>query len=134
MSTDQNIEHFLSGDTFAVVGASTNRAKYGNKVLRAYLQADRTAIPVHPSVHEIEGIAAYADLASIPETIHAISIITPPRITETIIAQAAECGIEHVWIQPGAESEKALTIADAHQMNVIAGGPCILVTLQYREG
>ena len=134
MSTDQKIENFLSGDPFAVVGASTDRAKYGNKVLRAYLQANRAAIPVHPSAREIEGLAAYPDLASIPDTIHGISIITPPHVTESIIAQAAKCGIDHVWIQPGAESEKALAIADSHQMNVIAGGPCILVTLQYREG
>jgi len=134
MATDQRIEQFLRGELFAVVGASANRAKYGNKVLRAYLKADRTAIPVHPSEDQIEGITAYIDLASIPEKVHGISIITPPQVTETIIDQAVKCGIEHVWIQPGAESDLALSIAEKHQINVIAGGPCILVTLQYREG
>ena len=134
MATDQQIEQFLRGEIFAVVGASANRHKYGNKVLRAYLNAGRKAIPVHPSEDQIEGIAASADLPSIPEKVDAISIITPPQVTETIIIQAVKCGIKHVWIQPGAESDMALSLAYENHINVIAEGPCILVTLQYREG
>ena len=129
MQADRQIEHFLGGSPFAVVGASTNRVKYGNKVLRAYLQASLIAIPVHPSATHIEGLQAFPCLSSIPNSIHGISIITPPNVTEKIVVEAAACGIKNIWIQPGAESESAKATALKNDMNLIAGGPCILVTL-----
>ena len=134
MQTDRQIKHFLGGSPFAVVGASANRHKYGNKVLRAYLQASLIAIPVHPTANQIEGLETFPDLSSIPDPIHGISIITPPNITEEIVAEAASCGIKNLWIQPGAENEAAIATAHKNKMNLIYGGPCILVTLHHREG
>ena len=64
---------------------------------------------------------------------HGISVITKPDVTESIVEEAAELGIKNIWMQPGAESEKAVKRAEALGMNVIAGGPCALVTLRYRE-
>ena len=131
------IEAFLGGDHFAVVGASTNRAKYGNKVLRCYLQNGRTAYPINPRVDEIEGVACSLDLASLVETlgepVHGVSIITPSAITERVMQDIVELGIKHVWMQPGAESDEAVRIGQEHGVNVIAGGPCLLVVLGYRE-
>ena len=133
MSQQQQIDAFLAGRPHAVVGASTNREKYGNKVLRAYLQNDRPVYPINPRANEIEGQPCYADLASLPEPVHGLSIITPPKITERVVEEAATAGIKHLWMQPGAESEAAIERAQQLGMNVIAGGPCILVTLRYRE-
>ncbi len=133
MSQQQQIDAFLAGRPHAVVGASTNREKYGNKVLRAYLQNDRPVYPINPRADEIEGQKCYADLASLPEPVHGLSIITPSKITERVVEEAATAGIKHLWMQPGAESEAAIERAQQLGMNVIAGGPCILVTLRYRE-
>ncbi|MBX3388614.1 MAG: CoA-binding protein [Phycisphaeraceae bacterium] len=127
------IEGFLSGSPFAVVGASADRAKYGNKVLRCYLQNGRVAIPVNPSAAEIEGLRTFANLRSIPERVHAVSIITPPPVTERIVEEAGELGIKHIWMQPGAESAKAIGQAQESGMNVIASGACVLVVLGFRE-
>lgn len=129
----QKIQLFLSGSPHAVVGASPRRDKYGNKVLRAYQQQQRTVYPVHPAVEEIEGLAAYKDLESLPQPVHGVSIITPPAVTEKIVEQAARLGIRHLWMQPGAESDRAVQLAEEHGINVIAGGPCILVTMRFRE-
>ena len=134
MSLQEKIERFLDGSPHAVVGASRDRSKYGNKVLRAYLQAGREAYPVNPSATEVEGLKAHPDLASLPQALHGISIITQPEVTEQVIEEAARLGIENVWMQPGAESEAAVSRAEEKGMNVIAGGPCLLVTLRYREG
>jgi predicted CoA-binding protein len=133
MDSREKIEAFLNAKTFAVVGASQNRAKYGNKVLRAYMQNGRKAYPVNPSEKEVEGLTAYPDLASLPEVPEAVSIITPPPVTEQIVEQAAATGSRHIWMQPGAESEKAMRRAEELGLNVIGGGPCILVTLRYHE-
>lgn len=133
MTTQQQIDDFLAGDRFAVVGASRDRAKYGNKVLRVYQQDNREVFPINPNTDEVEGLASYADLASLPEAVHGISIITPPNVTESVIEQAGELGIKHIWMQPGAESATALARADELGMNVIAGGPCLLVVLGFHE-
>ncbi len=132
MSSQEQIKAFLSGKRFAVVGASQDRSKYGNKVLRVYKQNDLDVVPVNPTADEIEGLTAYRDLASIPGAIDGISIVTPPRATETVVAQALALGIKNIWMQPGAESPEAIDLAKHAGANVIAGGPCILVALQYR--
>ena len=82
MTEQGKINKFLEGQRFAVVGASANREKYGNKVLRVYQQNKLDVVPVNPSGGEIEGLTAYADLASVPGTIDGVSIITPPKVTE----------------------------------------------------
>ena len=133
MTDQEKMEAFLDGDCFAVVGASTNRAKYGNKVLRCYLQNDRNVVAINPHESEIEGAAAYHSLSDVPDKIHGISIITPPVITEQIVSDAIEIGIKHIWMQPGAESRSAIEHANDAGINVIAGGPCILVVLGYTE-
>ncbi len=123
---------FLSATKFGVAGASSDRNKYGNKVLRCYLQNGRAAVPIHPLESEVEGQQAYASLADAP-TIESLSIITPPAVTEQIVEDAIAVGVRHVWIQPGAESPQAIERAEAAGLTVIAGGPCLLVVLGFRE-
>jgi predicted CoA-binding protein len=133
MNMQDRIDLFLSGTPHAVVGASRDRSKYGNKVLRAYVQTNRAVYPVNPLAETVEGLTAYASLADLPETVHGISIITPPDVTESVVKQASRLDITHVWMQPGAESDAAVECAEKHGINLIAGGPCILVLLGYRE-
>jgi len=132
-TTREIIGEFLEEGPYAVVGASRNRSKYGNKVLRAYLQTGRDAYPVNPNAERVEGLSAYASLRELPEVPRAISIITPPEVTEQIVEEAAEVGVEFIWMQPGAESEAAIRSAMEHGINLIADGSCALVAMGYRE-
>jgi uncharacterized protein len=129
MTVQEKIDAFLSHGPYAVVGASRDRTKYGNQVLRAYLRHDLRAFPVNPKETEVEGLPCYPNLASLPEPVHGVSIVTPPDVTEQIIEQAAAAGIKHVWMQPGAESPAALKRAEELGLVAIGGGPCQLVTL-----
>jgi len=130
----ERIRDFLALGPWAVAGASRRREKYGNKVLRCYLQAGKTPVwPLNPLDSEVEGLKAYPDLASLPGPPRGLSIITPPAVTETLVDQAARLGIRRLWMQPGAESPEALRRARAAGLEVIAGGPCLLVVLGYRE-
>ena len=133
MDAHASIRAFLDGRTFAVAGASRDRSKYGNKVLRCYQQHGLTAYPLNPHETEIEGVACFRDIASLPEPVHGLSIITPPPVTERLVEEAAVAGIRHVWMQPGAESARAVQRARALGIDVIANGPCLLVSLGYRE-
>lgn len=127
------IEEFLKAKAFGVVGASSDRSKYGNRVLRCYQAKGLKAVPVNPKEKEIEGAACVPSVNELPGEVGSISIITPPAITEKVVEQAAAKGIRNVWMQPGAESPRAVDLCHEHGINVIADGSCILVVLGYHE-
>ena len=133
MPEQDAIQSFLAGKRFAVVGASRDREKYGNKVLRAYLQNGFDVVPVNPAGGEIEGLESFPNLTALPKPVDGVSIITPPKVTKRIVEEALQLGIRHIWMQPGAESPAAIAAAEKAGANVIAGGPCLLVVLRYRE-
>jgi predicted CoA-binding protein len=133
MNAPERIDMFLDAKAYGVVGASTNRDKYGNKVLRCYLQNGYRAIPVNPREKEIEGIPCAATVMDLPDDVESISVITPPRVTEEVVEMAVRKGIRHVWMQPGAESPAAVARCLENGINVIADGSCILVVLGYSE-
>ncbi len=133
MGSQEKIAAFFSWGPHAVVGASQDRDKYGNKVLRCYMQHQRRVFPVNPHAAQIEGLTAYAALDALPEPVHGLSITTPSYISETIVAQAVALGIGHVWMQPGAESPNATQRAEMAGLSVIADGSCILVVMGYSE-
>jgi predicted CoA-binding protein len=132
MTEPELISTFMANGPWAVVGASTDRSKYGNMVLRNYLQRGMEVYPINPREAEVEGVKAYASLADLPVRVRGVSIITPPRITERVVEEAAAAGVESLWMQPGAESAAAIARAEALGMGVIAGGTCFLVVARYR--
>ncbi len=124
-----NIEVFLAAKTYAVAGASSQRHKYGNRVFRALLGADRETYPLNPGQDEVEGHRAYPSIADLPLVPEALSIITPPKVTRQVVAEAIAAGVQHIWMQPGAEDEEASESAREEGLTVIDDGSCILVLL-----
>ncbi|GBG26511.1 CoA-binding domain protein [Hondaea fermentalgiana] len=123
------VTSFFASKQFAVVGASSNRAKYGNKVLRAYTEHGLTAIPVHPKETEVEGLAVQ-QLEDIEDPANTgVSIITPPGATGEVIEKAAKLGFTKLWLQPGAENKDVLDKLASMDVEYLAGGPCVLVSL-----
>ncbi len=127
------IEQFFRSEAFGVVGASEDRTKYGNKVLRCYLANQKTVIPVNPKAATVEGLAAVASVDDLPDTVTSISVITPPQVTEQVVAAAIARGITNIWMQPGAESALAVERCKAAGINVIADHSCILVVLGFHD-
>lgn len=130
---DEIIEDFLREGPYAVVGASVHRYKYGNKVLRAYQQRNLEVYAVNPNAVEVEGLKSYASLPTLPKAPRGVSIITPPETTEQIVEDAAQVGVRFLWMQPGAESPRAVKRAGELGMEVIADGSCFLVVAGDRE-
>ena len=127
------IDLFLASPAFGVVGASSNPRKFGNKVLRCYLQHGRTAVPVNPNETEIEGVASVATIGDLPAEVKSISMITPPAVTAQLVPLAIAKGIENIWMQPGAEHPDAVALCREAGINVIADGSCLLVVLGYHD-
>jgi predicted CoA-binding protein len=133
MTIQEQITQFLAAPAFGVVGASANRDKYGNKVLRCYQQHGRTVIPVNPVEKSIEGLPCVASVTGLPPEATSISMITPPAVTARVVPLAIEAGVKNIWMQPGAQHPDAVALCKEQGINVIADGSCLLVVLGYHE-
>lgn len=90
--------------TVAVIGASSERRKFGNKAVRAFQSAGYSVIPITPHHDTIEGLRAYRSVGDVPGAIDMATFYVPPDIGLTLIDEMAAKGIAEVWLNPGAES------------------------------
>jgi predicted CoA-binding protein len=106
--------------TVAVIGASDDRSKYGNKAVRAFRDQGWEVYPVHPTLTEVEGIGAFPNLDSIPvPRLDRVSFYVPPRIGLELIDAVARRPVGEVWLNPGSESPELVERARALGLNVI---------------
>jgi len=100
--------------TVAILGASSQRHKYGNKSVRAHLQQGYEVYPINLTVTEIEGLKAYPDLASLPvATVDRISVYLAPWIGIHLLEAMAAKQPKEVWFNPGSESPALMAKAEA---------------------
>jgi len=90
----------------AVIGASSNRRRYGNKAVRAFSHKGFTVVPVTPSEAEVEGLKTYPTVLDVPGAIDMATFYVRPAIGLLVIDQVARKGIGEVWLNPGAGSEE----------------------------
>jgi predicted CoA-binding protein len=107
--------------TIAILGASTDRSKFGNKAVRAFVARGFTVYPVNPKATEIEGLTAYPSLAAIPSDVKLdrISLYLPPPIGLKMVPEIATRGCDELWLNPGSESEELVAAAESAGLNVI---------------
>jgi len=111
----------------AVLGASRDRRKYGNKAVRAYVESGFNVFPVNPSEAAIEGLKAYPTLDAITEPIDFISLYVPPAIGLKLLPAIEAKKPKEVWLNPGAESDELIeAAADLHLRAIVA---CSIVAL-----
>jgi predicted CoA-binding protein len=91
--------------TVAVIGASTDPHKFGNKAMRAFAEAGYTVIPITPRHETVEGVPAYRSVLDVPGPIDMATIYVPAAVGEQLVDEIAQKGIAEVWINPGAESD-----------------------------
>jgi uncharacterized protein len=111
----------------AVIGASNNRRKFGNRALRAYRDQGYTVVPINPHEPEVEGLKAYASVLDVPGPIDMASFYVPPEVGEEIIGDIARKQIAEVWLNPGAESDELIARARALSIKPIVA--CSIVAL-----
>lgn len=105
--------------TVAVIGASNNRAKFGNKAVRAFVQQGYAVYPVHPSEPRIEGLPAYRTIRDIPVRPQRVSVYVRPSVLLQILPDIAARGCDELWLNPGTESDEVLTEAVGLGLNVV---------------
>jgi uncharacterized protein len=92
----------------AVIGASTDRRKFGNKALRAFRAQGYTVVPIHPREAVVEGERAYANVLDYPGAIDEATVYVPPAVGLTVLPEIARKGIRTVWLNPGADSAEVV--------------------------
>ena len=97
----------------AVIGASSDRRKFGNRAVRAFRQQGYTVIPINPHEPEIEGLKAYKSVLDVPGGIDMATLYVPPEIGERIVDEIAAKAIPEIWLNPGAESDAVIARAEA---------------------
>jgi len=104
----------------AVIGASSNRGKFGNKALRAFVAEGYTVVAINPNEAEVEGLETYRSVLDVPQAIDMATVYVPPDVGITLLSQLEQKGIPEIWINPGAESDELLAEAQRLKLNVIA--------------
>ena len=103
----------------AVIGASNDRRKFGNRAVRAYQEQGYTVIPINPHERDVEGLKAYPSVLDVPGPIDMASFYVHPEVGEQVIEEVARKQIPEVWLNPGAESEALIARATALQLRPI---------------
>jgi predicted CoA-binding protein len=75
--------------TVAVIGASPDRHKFGNKALRAFRAAGYRAIPINPRHRLVEGEKAYPTVLDYPHEIDMATVYVPPNIGARVVESLA---------------------------------------------
>ena len=105
--------------TVAVVGASSDRNKFGNKARRAYQAQGYTVVPINPNEREVEGLKAFASVLDVPGPIDMATVYVQPDIAMRLLDEFEEKGIPEVWINPGAETDEMIDTARKRKTKVI---------------
>jgi len=118
----------MSQSSVGILGARSDRSKFGNKSARANAQAGYQVFPVNPKGGTIEGLSAYASLADVPvERLSRVSLYLPPKLSLAALDEIAAKGCDELWFNPGTESAEAL--AKARQLGLNAIAACSIVDL-----
>lgn len=117
--------------TIAIVGASPDRSKYGNKAVRAFLRGGWTVYPIHPTAGEIEGVPAYPDLRSLPGPVDRVSMYVPPAIGITLLEDIAALNPREFFLNPGSQSAELLAKARALGLEPVQA--CSIVNIGLRS-
>jgi len=113
------IKEFMDQKRFAVVGATDNPDKYGNRIVKNLRGRGYEVYPVNPKLEEVEGLKCYPSIAEIPVRVDVVDFVVPPKATEEILKQCKNLGLDRIWLQPGSESETAIAFCKANNLKVV---------------
>lgn len=119
------IQKYANEPVWAVVGASNNPRKFGNRIYKTLRTAGYTVYAINSRESEVEGDTAYASLLDLPQPPTVVDMVIPPYLALEVVQQAKEAGAKAIWFQPGAEDTEAIRWARANGLDVVED--CILV-------
>jgi len=119
--------------TVAIIGASTDRSKFGNKAVRAFVRQGYTVYPVNPKETHIEGLPAFKSITEVPVRPNLVSVYLPPPVLLKVLPDIAAKGCDELWLNPGTESAAVLALAEQLKLNVIQACSIVGIGLSPEE-
>lgn len=114
--------------TVAVVGANSDRRKFGNKAVRAHRLAGFAVFPVHPTETVVEGLTAYPSVKDIPvDHLDRVTVYLPPPVGVRVMPEVAAKSVGEVWLNPGADGPEVIAKARELGLTVVTG--CSIVAV-----
>lgn len=120
----------MSKLSVAIIGASNQRDKLGNKAVRAYLQQGFTVYPVNPKDSRIEGLPAFRSILDIPGPVDRASFYVPPAVGLKVIEEVAKKGVQEIYLNPGSESPELVEKARSLGIEPIVACSILAVGVQ----
>jgi len=111
--------------SIAIIGASNDRFKYGNRAVRAYLAQSWTVYPVNPKEDQVEGLTCYPSVADIPAPVDRASLYVPPAVGIQLLDAIRARGAKELWVNPGAGSPAL--IARAEVLGLVPVEACSII-------
>lgn len=125
-NTHHAVDAFLAQPSFALVGVSRTGEKFGNTILRTLTSKGLRVYPLHPVLDSVDGIRCYRHFADMPQPVGGVIVCVAPAEAVSVVRDAAEAGIRHVWLQQGAETPYAANLCIELGLNAVMG-ECILM-------
>jgi uncharacterized protein len=126
MNSLAEVKDFVSQKTLAMVGLSRNEKAFSASIFKELTGKGYRLLPVNPNATTIGGLPCYPTLASLPEKVGGVLIVTPPAQTETVVREAADQGYARVWIQQGAQTPAAEKLCKERGLSAVSG-KCIMM-------
>ncbi|MFF9914039.1 CoA-binding protein [Streptomyces sp. NPDC013457] len=96
-----------TGDTWAVVGLSSNRSRAAYGVAAVLQRYGKRIVPVHPKAETVHGEQGYASLADIPFPVDVVDVFVNSEHAGQVADEAVAVGAKAVWFQLGVIDEAA---------------------------
>ena len=119
--------------TIAIIGASTDRNKFGNKAVRAFVRQGFTVFPVNPKEAQIENLPVFKSVGEVPVRPNLVSVYLPPPVLLKMLPDIASRGCDELWLNPGTESDEVLAAAERLGLNVIQACSIVGIGLSPEE-
>ncbi len=117
----------LEKKIWAVIGATNNPDKFGNKIYKRLKAEGYSVYPVNPIYEDIGGDKCYPDLTALPERPEVLNMVVSPKKGKEFVEEAAQLGIENIWLQPGTSDPEILALIKEKGLTAIQA--CVLETL-----
>lgn len=125
-NTQHSVDAFLAQPSFALVGVSRSGEKFGNVILRTLTAKGMRIYPLHPVLDTVDGVTCYRHFDDMPQPVGGVIVCVAPAEAVSVVRDAAEAGIRHVWLQQGAESPYVANLCIELGVDAVIG-ECILM-------
>ncbi len=122
------IKNMLDKKVWAVVGATKNTEKFGNKIYKKLKKFGYEVYPVNPMYDTVDGEVCYKDLASVPAKVDCVDVVVAPERAKRVLEEVIDLGIENIWFQPGTFTPEIVDASEVAGVNTVYYN-CVLVEL-----